>query len=297
MLDLISLAVAEHSVTACSPIEPVLLHNDNTFCKIICADSRKALLDFTGQVDLMMTSPPYADARKNHYDSVKPSDYPDWFATFHEAFWQTLKPTGSLVINIKDKVVGGVRHRYVWHTLEKLTRLGWYCIDDYIWVKKNAMPGRWPNRLKDGWEYVYHLAKTKRPYFNADAVRRLMKENTKLKLQHIKSTDNKRMYSATGSGFSRNMSNWLKRDTALPSNVLYLAPEARNQGHPAVYPVELPSFFIKLLTPAGGLVVDPFSGSGTTGVAAISLGRQCILIDNKLDYCSIAEQRLKKELK
>jgi site-specific DNA-methyltransferase (adenine-specific)/site-specific DNA-methyltransferase (cytosine-N4-specific) len=71
-----------------------------------------------------------------------------------------------LVINIKDKVIDGTRHRYVWKTIEKLQDLGWYAIDDPIWYKTNLMPGYWPTRLRDGWEYCFHLAKSKKPYMN-----------------------------------------------------------------------------------------------------------------------------------
>jgi len=66
---------------------------------VLHGDCREILLHYPEQADLIVTSPPYADARKNHYDSIKPNDYPDWFATFHTSFWQALKPNGSLVIN------------------------------------------------------------------------------------------------------------------------------------------------------------------------------------------------------
>lgn len=69
----------------------------------------------------------------------------------------------------------------------------------------------------------------------------------------------------------------------------------KNRGHPAVFPVDLPLFFIKLLCPPDGLVVDPFAGSGSTGLAAISQNRRCVLIDNNEVYCQIAERRLIEE--
>ncbi|MGQ0540535.1 MAG: DNA methyltransferase [Blastocatellia bacterium] len=69
----------------------------------------------------------------------------------------------------------------------------------------------------------------------------------------------------------------------------------KNMGHPAVFPVDLPIFFIKLLCPEDGFVVDPFGGSGSTGVAALSLGRRCVLIDNNPQYCREARRRLSLE--
>ena len=108
--------------------EPLFQNN----YRILHGDCEKELSAFPNQVDLIVTSPPYADARQRHYDSVAPHDYPDWFMSFHEVFWQALKPTGSLVLNMKDKIVNGVRQHYVWKTIQKLIDLGWYCIDDYI---------------------------------------------------------------------------------------------------------------------------------------------------------------------
>ncbi|NWG18189.1 MAG: site-specific DNA-methyltransferase [Chloroflexi bacterium] len=263
-----------------------------TTCEIIHADSRQALKAFEGQVDLIVTSPPYADARHKHYDSVHPDEFADWFMTFHEPFWNALKPTGSLVINIKDKVVDGVRHRYVWRTLEALADKGWFAIDDYIWHKTNPMPGYWPNRLRDGWEYCFHLAKSKKPYFNADAVRQPIGDWVDSRLKNLGKNDLSRHNSVNNSGFGRNISSWVDKKTVLPTNVLSLAVVGKNKGHPAVFPVDLPLFFIKLLCPEGGLVVDPFGGSGTTGLAALTLGMRSVLIDNNADYVQEAIKRL-----
>lgn len=66
-------------------------------------------------------------------------------------------------------------------------------------------------------------------------------------------------------------------------------------GHPAVFPIDLPAFFIKLLCPKGGLVIDPFAGSGSTGVAALQLGYDCLLIDNNEEYYQEAVQRVQNE--
>lgn len=275
-----------------SAFKTTTLKNLYTTCTVIEGDSRDALTTFKGQVDLIVTSPPYADARRNHYDSVHPDDFANWFITFHEPFWNALKPTGSLVINIKDKVVDGVRHRYVWRTMEALAERGWYAIDDYIWNKTNPMPGYWPNRLRDGWEYCFHLAKSKKPYFNADAVRQPIGNWVESRLKNLGENDLSRHNSVNNSGFGRDISKWVGKKTVLPTNVISIAVVGKNKGHPAVFPVDLPLFFIKLLCPEDGLVVDPFGGSGTTGVAALSMGCRCILIDNNPVYVQEAIKRL-----
>lgn len=258
---------------------------------IVCADSRQALAALRGKVDLIVTSPPYADARKNHYDSIHPDHFVEWFLTFNEPLLAALKPSGSLVINIKDKVVDGARHRYVWDTIQALTARGWYAIDDYVWHKPNPMPGYWPSRLRDGWEYCFHLSPTRRPYIDFDAVRRPIGDWSRTRLAKLGENDTQRHNSRNKSGFGRDISRWLERDTVLPSNVLTLPLVGKNKGHPAVFPEELPEFFIKLLAPKGGLVVDPFAGSGTTGIAAYKLRRPFVLIDNDKKYCTQAGQR------
>ncbi len=268
---------------------------NNATCTVIHGDSRVELAGYEGQVDLIVTSPPYADARSGHYDSVHPDQFAEWFTTFHEPFYHALKPTGSLVINIKDKVVDGVRHRYVWHTIEALCKQGWFSIEDYLWHKTNPMPGYWPTRLRDGWEYCFHLAKSKRPFMNQDAVRRPIGDWVDSRLRKLGENDLSRHNSVNASGFGRDISKWVGQQTVLPPNVLSIALVGKNKGHPAVFPVDLPLFFIKLLCPEEGLVVDPFGGSGTTGIAALSLGRSCVLIDNNLKYCEEALRRLRDE--
>lgn len=272
------------------------IQNNEATCTVIYGDSRKELAHFKGQVDLIVTSPPYADARKKHYDSVHPDDYTEWFMTFHEPFFEALKPNGSLVINIKDKVVDGVRHRYVWQTMEALSNAGWLAIEDYIWHKPNPMPGYWPTRLSDGWEYCFHLAKDKRPYFKHDAVRKPIGDWAETRLKNLGENDLSRHNSANESGFGRDVSKWVDKKTVLPANVITAALVGRNKGHPAVFPLDIPDFFIKLLCPDAGFVLDPFAGSGSTGVAALNLGRNCVLIDNNEEYCQAAIKRLNDEV-
>jgi DNA modification methylase len=115
------------------------------------------------------------------------------------------------------------------------------------------------------------------------------------RLAKLGKNDLTRQNSANASGFGRDISKWVGKETALPSNVISIALVGENKGHPAVFPVDLPLFFIKLLCPEDGLVIDPFAGSGTTGIAALALGRKCALIDNDARYCELAHQRLREE--
>ena len=99
--------------------------------------------------------------------------------------------------------------------------------------------------------------------------------------------------SAVGSGFGKDVSKWEGREKAYPTNVLHLATECGNKNHPAAFPEELPTFFIKLFTKPGDLVMDPFMGSGTTAVAAKKLGRHYVGFDIEEKYCAVAQARLK----
>ncbi|OLE51891.1 MAG: hypothetical protein AUG51_20730 [Acidobacteria bacterium 13_1_20CM_3_53_8] len=272
-----------------------VVEKNGTYCNVIHGDCRSELANFAGKVDLIVTSPPYADARRKHYDSVHPDKFAEWFLTFHESFYNALKPSGSLIINIKDKVVDGVRHRFVWHTIEALCERGWFSIDDYLWHKTNPMPGSWPTRLRDGWEYCFHLAKSKRPFFEPKAVEIPIGDWKHSRLRKLGENDLSRHNSVNASGFGRDISKWVGKETVLPSNVLSLALVGKNKGHPAVFPVELPAFFIKLLCPEDGFVVDPFGGSGSTGIAALALGRNSALIDNNALYYEQAVERLLHE--
>lgn len=263
-------------------------------CLIVCGDSRTVLNGFESSADLIVTSPPYADARKRHYDSIAPEKFADWFMTFHESFWESLKEDGSLVINIKDKVVDGVRHRYVWKTIDKLVSAGWFCIDDYIWNKPNPMPGFWPTRLRDGWEYCFHLAKTTTPFMDQQAVAVPVGDWVNKRLGKLGENDTSRHNSVNDSGFGRDISKWVGKKMVLPTNVLSIPLVGKNMGHPAVFPIELPAFFIKLLSREKSLVIDPFGGSGTSGIAALKSNRNCLLIDNNPDYCELAHDRLKR---
>jgi site-specific DNA-methyltransferase (adenine-specific) len=265
------------------------------YCKIICGDSKIILKDFKEQTDLIVTSPPYADARKNHYDGTHPDKFPEWFMTFHEPFYKSLKPRGSFILNIKDRVVNGKRHRFVWDTIRKLEDAGWKSIDDYIWNKTNPMPGYWPNRLRDGWEYCFHLAKETKPLMYQDAIKIPIGDWSEKRLTNLNGKSAERHNSENNSGFGRDLRKWVGKQTVLPSNVITLPLVGKNYGHPAVFPVGLPEFFIKLFTKEHGLVVDPFAGSGSSGIAAINLRRNCILIDNNKKYCQLAYARIKEE--
>ena len=244
--------------------------------------------------DLIFTSPPYADRRAKTYGGIKPEKYVEWFLPRAEQFLRVLKPTGTFVLNIKEKVERGERHTYVLELILALRKQGWLWTEEYIWHKRNCHPGKWPNRFRDAWERCLQFNKTRNFKMNQEAVRVPMGNWANKRLAKLGKNDVSRFDSRVGSGFGKNIANWVGRELAFPSNVLHLATECGNKNHSAAFPKALPQWFIKLFTSEGDHVLDPFVGSGTTSVAARELGRNSLGIEIKEDYCGMARQELKR---
>jgi len=243
-------------------------------------------------VSLIFTSPPYADQRRSTYGGVHPNDYVDWFLPRSEAMQGVLTPDGSFVLNIKEKAINGERHRYVTELILAIRDQGWRLVDEYIWHKKNSYPGKWPNRFRDAWERLLHFTLSPKFKMRQESVMVTAGDATKPKLHRLSDTDFNRDESQTGSKFGIRLRNWVGRDMAYPTNVLHIATETRNKGHPAAFPIALPSWFIKLFTDTGDIVLDPFAGSGTTLVAALDLGRRAVGIDIFPEYCDLMIERI-----
>jgi site-specific DNA-methyltransferase (adenine-specific) len=243
-------------------------------------------------IDLIVTSPPYADQRKKTYGGIKPDEYVDWFKPITAELLRVMKPTGSFVLNIKERVVKGERHTYVLELILEMRKQGWLWTEEYCWHKKNSYPGKWPNRFRDSWERCLHFNKQRKFNMYQDAVRVPVGDWAQTRLKSLSDTDKTRDESKVQSGFGKNVSNWVGRDTVYPNNVLHMATECNNVGHSAAFPVDLPAWFIRLFTQPGDVVLDPFIGSGTTAAAAKQLGRHFVGIEKEATYCGIAVKRI-----
>lgn len=261
--------------------------------QVIQGDCEKVLKSFPdNSIDLIFTSPPYADQRTRTYGGVKPDKYVEWFLPKAAQFLRVLKPTGTFILNIKERVVDGERHTYVIELVLRMREQGWLWTEEFIWHKKNSYPGKWPNRFRDNWERLIQFNKDKNFYMNQEAVMIPIGDWAKDRLANLSETDRIRDESRAGSGFGKNVSNWLGRDKVYPSNVLHLATETGNKNHSAVFPADLPEWFIKLFTKPGDVVLDPFVGSGTTALAAIELGRHFVGIDVSSEYVRLSNERI-----
>ena len=256
-----------------------------------CAEVMREQLD-SDSVNLIVTSPPYADQRRNTYGGIHPDDYVDWWIPRADEMKRVLRPDGSLVLNIKERVVAGERHTYVLELILAMREQGWLWTEEYVWHKRNCYPGKWPNRFRDAWERLLHFTLERKFAMYQEEVMVPMGDWKRSRLAKLSKTDMSRDESKVDSGFGKNISNWVGRELAYPTNVLHMATECANRAHSAAFPAALPEWFIKLFTQPGDTVLDPFMGSGTTLLASKSLGRAAIGIDTDETYCRAVEEQM-----
>lgn len=247
-------------------------------------------------VNLIVTSPPYADQRNRNYGGVHPDRYVEWFLPKVDAFMHCLASDGSFVLNIKEKAVGGEKHRYVYDLVLAMRDRGWRLVDEYCWHKRNSYPGKWPNRFRDSWERLYHFTLSPSFKMRQESVMVPMGNWKDTRLANLSDTDRIRDESKHENGFGKRVQAWVGRDMAYPTNVLHMATECGYKGHPAAFPKTLPDWFIRLFTDEEDTVLDPFAGSGTTLVAALERGRSAIGIDIAPDYCAAMREVARKLL-
>ena len=207
---------------------------------LFLGDSKEELKKLEADsVDLIVTSPPYADQRKDTYGGVGHNHYVDWFLPISSELFRVLKPTGTFILNIKEKVVEGERSTYVMELILEMRKQGWLWTEEFIWHKKNSYPGKWPNRFRDAWERLLQFNKTKKFAMYQESVMVPMGDWAKTRLRKLSETDKRRDESRVGSGFGKNISNWLGRKMAYPNNVLHLATESANKNQSAAFPMAL----------------------------------------------------------
>lgn len=260
-----------------------------------------------GSVGLIVTSPPYADRRKSSYGGVHPDKYVEWFLPISEQLYRILKPNGSFILNIKENVKNGERQTYVLELILALKKQGWLWTEEYCWYKKNCHPGKWHNRFRDSWERCLHFTKNKQFKMYQDTVKVPIGNWAKKRFNSMTEKDFVRNVSGTNSKFGRNVSNWLNKRKVYPHNVLdfekehyvepttvlHFATTCSNRNHSAAFPLELPSWFIKLFTRKKDIVLDPFMGIGTTGMAAVLLERNYIGIEISREYINEARKNIR----
>ncbi len=283
--------------------------------RFITGDCEEALKEIPSKsVDLVVTSPPYADRRD--YDSngaamIAPDDYIAWFMPKARQIKRVLKDDGSFVLNISDKVVEGFQHLYVFELVIALVkRTGFHLVRDYIWHNTATPPNVFSRggfgRTKKSHEYCFWFAKGDTWTFNMDPIRRpYSKDMQKFLEGKGKGVRSENMRPSTHNFNCEKV--WADNGGADPGSVIEVGNTNSNDafsklcrergiGHPARFPEKLVEFFILSGTEPGALVLDPFSGSGTTVVTAAKNGRNWIGIEANADYNELAAVRMTLEV-
>ena len=260
-----------------------------------CFEAIKRLPD--NSIDLVITSPPYSDIVNYGKDvsTKKPDDYCDWILPLFKEIWRVLKPSGSFILNINDKTEKGLRSTYIYDLISrnnKETKLRLY--DTYIWHKRNGIPNGGPKRFRNTTEFIFHFCKdNKQMKFYMDRVLQEQKSSSKNRLNY-EMVD----YQGDVVDGVRVVNKELRQqpDKVRPDNVVRFSTAAASRDniikHPAPYHKELPLYYINLLTDEGDVVLDPFSGIGTTGIACKELDRKYIGFELNTTYADFSLKRL-----
>ena len=260
--------------------------------RLICGDCRdpdvvSRLLD--GElINVAFTSPPYASQRtydeSSGFKPIKPDAYVEWFDAVQANVRKHLADDGSWFVNIKEHCEDGQRHLYVKDlTIAHVRLWDWRFVDEFCW-KRGGVPGKWPNRLKNQWEPVFHFSRSSKIKLNHTNV---MHESTGA---FGYSPDNPK--STTGFFSNRGRDDIAGDGMALPGNVLTLGAEGRQtSSHTAPFPVALPAFFVKAFSDEGDTILDPFMGSGTTMIASEQTGRVSYGCEISPKYCDVIRRR------
>ena len=250
-------------------------------------------------VDLIVTSPPFGLVREKEYGNVSAEEYLDWFRPYAAQFFRVIKKSGSLVIDI-----GGVwnkgeptRHLYHFELLIMLCKeYNFHLAQDFYWWNpaKLPTPAEWVTvrriRVKDAVNKVWWLSKSPWPKASnkrvlqpySDSMRDLLQNGYKPNLR------------PSGHDISDKFD--IDNGAAIPPNLLAIANTESNspylrycrdkglKPHPARFPLELPEFFIRMLTDEGDIVLDPFAGSCATGEICERLKRKWTCVELQTNY-------------
>ena len=255
-----------------------------------CLDVLRALP--SNSVDLVVTSPPYdGQSKYGNGEQYEQDWYEGFFLDVTAEIYRTLKPHGSFVLNYRSKRRGDERGVLQYEMIFWLRRQGFLFCEDFVWGKPSPPPGRFNRFLKDAVEYCFQFAKTPRWQFYPEHCLAPARWDAKDRERRKKLAHNYvRANAPSGQGRKRVQAG---PDMVRPSTLLHLEPEfsPNPSRHPARFPLELPTFFIKLLTKPGQLVVDPFGGTGTTALAAEKLERLWLVAEIDPHYAAVVPSR------
>lgn len=251
----------------------------------------------TRRVNLAVTSPPYADRRdydpSSGFRPIPPDEYVTWFAPIAANVAAVLTPDGSWVVNIKPGSDGLDRELYVFDLVLAHARdWGWHFAEEYCW-ERGGVPRTPSRRLRNGFEPVFQFTRGEWKW-RPDHVRHHS--------DHVPVPVGSGGKAAGGMGSTAKLQGvqgeeWFadrnEPGLAYPNNRLpTFSGSHEATGHNAAYPIGLPQFFVELLTDPGDLVLDPFSGSGSTILAAHRTDRVGVGVELSPAYVDVALARI-----
>ena len=280
--------------------------------RIICADAVEGLRSLPdSSISMCVTSPPYYGLRDYGSDQQigteeTPAAYIERLVGVFREVRRVLREDGTLWVNIADCYAGsgkavwdGIKPKDMigipWMLAFALRADGWYLRSDIIWNKINCLPESVRDRPTKSYEHIFLLSRSPRYFFDADAIKEPITEESRKRYQRGRSEGSKYGVfsgdqSINGSDYGERMRGQKLRNKR---DIWHISTNSyRMDGHFAMFPEKLVEPCILAGSQEGGIVLDPFFGSGTTGAVAKRLGRRFIGIDLNPDYCRMAQQRI-----
>ncbi len=280
--------------------------------RIICADVVEGLRSLPdSSISMCVTSPPYYGLRDYGSDQQigteeTPAAYIERLVGVFREVRRVLREDGTLWVNIADCYAGsgkavwdGIKPKDMigipWMLAFALRADGWYLRSDIIWNKINCLPESVRDRPTKSYEHIFLLSRSPRYFFDADTIKEPITEESRKRYQRGRSEGSKYGVfsgdqSINGSDYGERMRGQKLRNKR---DIWHISTNSyRMDGHFAMFPEKLVEPCILAGSQEGGIVLDPFFGSGTTGAVAKRLGRRFIGIDLNPDYCRMAQQRI-----
>jgi len=173
-----------------------------------------------------------------------------------------------------------------WRLAFRLQELGWYLRQDIIWAKPNPMPESVTDRCTRSHEYIFLLSKSPSYYYDSNAIA----EDITLPIR--KSQNKNYRHGVNGRTTDSTSTDYREELIRNKRDVWLIANEGYSEAHFATYPTKLVELCILAGSPAGGLVLDPFGGCGTTAEVAVKLGRRATLIELNPEYVEMIRHNL-----
>lgn len=273
---------------------------------ITCADALAFARGLpAGSVDCVVTSPPYFGLRDYAVPGQigledRPAEYVWKLTALFDAILPALKLTGTLWLNLGDSYASskpGVRPKSLlgipWRVAFALQDAGWIVRSDIIWAKPNPMPESVKDRPTRAHEYVFLLTKHERYWYHADAIAEAAVSDGggDFSAKYVAAQPK---HGGDSAGRWSRQARQERGDTRNARSVWTITPEPTPFAHFATMPQALAERCIRAGCPPGGVVYDPFMGSGTTALVARRLNRRFIGSELNPEYVALANQRLAK---